>query len=83
MGLWMAEQFLHNSHLNLEALPNTVSFNQIKNLLPGMIISQPHRDILLFLLLCGERERKKKLYVTLCLIFQKLNKRGGFVCTEG
>lgn len=57
MGLWMAEQFLHNSHLNLEALPSTLSFNQIKKLLPGMIISQPYRDILLFLLLCGERER--------------------------
>lgn len=76
MGLWMAEQFLHNSHLNLEALPSTLSFNQIKKLLPGMIISQPYRDILLFLLLCGERERERwggrereKLYVTLCLIF--------------
>lgn len=62
MGLWMAEQFLHNSHLNLEALPTTVSFIQIKNLLPGMIIFQPYRDILLFLLLCGEREKRKKSF---------------------
>lgn len=58
----MAEQFLHNSHLNLEALPSTVSFNQIKSLLTGMIISQPYRDIVLFLLLCGEREKKKALH---------------------
>lgn len=57
----MAEQFLHNSHLNLEALRSTVSFNQIKSLLTGMIISQPYRDIL-FLLLCGEREKKKKSF---------------------
>lgn len=82
MGLCMAKQFLHNSHLNLEALPSTESFRQIKNLLPGMIISQSYRDTLLFLLLCEEKE-KKTLYVTLCLIFQKLNKRGSFVCTEG
>lgn len=53
----MAKKFLHSSDLNLDALPSTESFNKIKNFLPGMIISQLYRDTLLFLLLCGEKEK--------------------------
>lgn len=38
-----------------------------------MIISQPYKDTLLLLLLCveGKEKKKKALYVTPCLTFQK------------